>query len=166
VNGQTKAEDLEITTALGKFCAEEHITLGIFAAVGNAQYDQTHSIHESFNETIFNALEATSTARKSLHRLRSASHRQAGAIPHDSVRCKNASNNVQDFGSHGNQSGNTDRSSHSNRQEKKTCLWENRKESIERCCPFPSLGTSSAGRSLFEICRISNVDTAIATRSP
>jgi hypothetical protein len=31
-NGQTKVEDLEIKTALRKFIAEAHITLGIFAA--------------------------------------------------------------------------------------------------------------------------------------
>jgi hypothetical protein len=43
-NGQAKAEDLEIKTALRKLCAEEHITLGISAADGDPQYDQTHCI--------------------------------------------------------------------------------------------------------------------------
>jgi hypothetical protein len=33
------------------------MALGIFAAYCDPQYDQTHSIQESFNETIFRTLE-------------------------------------------------------------------------------------------------------------
>jgi hypothetical protein len=43
-NGQAKAEDLAVKTTLRKLCAEEHIALGIFAADGDPQYNQTHSI--------------------------------------------------------------------------------------------------------------------------
>jgi hypothetical protein len=33
--GQAKADDLDIKTALRKFCVEQHIALGIFAADGD-----------------------------------------------------------------------------------------------------------------------------------
>jgi hypothetical protein len=64
VKGQAKAEDLESKTALRKLCAEAHLTLEIFTADGDPQYDQTHSIQESFNDTIFISLEAKPTTRK------------------------------------------------------------------------------------------------------
>jgi hypothetical protein len=59
-----KAEHLEIKIALRKLCAEEHITVEIFAADGNPQYGQTRSLQESFDETIFVILEAMHTTRK------------------------------------------------------------------------------------------------------
>jgi hypothetical protein len=51
-------------TALRKFYAEEYVTLGIFAADGDPQYNQTHSIQEPFNKTVFSTLEAITTTRK------------------------------------------------------------------------------------------------------
>jgi hypothetical protein len=57
-NGHANTEGLEIKAALRKFCAEEYITLGIFAANGDPQYYQTNSIQKSFNETIVSMHEA------------------------------------------------------------------------------------------------------------
>jgi hypothetical protein len=75
---------------------------------------------------------------------------QSKTIRHNQARCENVSNNVQNFGGLRSQSSNADCSGQLNYQEKKTYPWENCRECIWRCYPFPSLGTSSASRIFLE----------------